>query len=478
MTRVNLLHVAQSLRASTFDYLLPTEKIAVRALDQRQNSRLLSWSNPSNSIIDYGFSQIKNILPSNALLILNQSQVITARINMKKLNSGGACEALLLRPAQPNTTPSIALNHTGVSGSVWECLYRGKNIRKDIILEGIPQQNAPDLELQAQVVKTMDGSAPGWLRFSWKSKDHADVITDVNGSENGTKFQDMTFENILPLVGSMPLPPYLKREADELDNIQYKTVYGRQHGSVAAPTAGLHFTDDLLSSIAEDKEKGTKLAYVTLHVGAGTFVPVSAPEMRGHSMHHEQVEISLDTLELLIAQKRAQRPIVAVGTTSVRTLESMYWLGLQFLTSQRSEFLTEPLVSQWYPYETTDQLFNSDPGQLPEAVEALQALANHMRAQELDTVIGDTQLLIVPSYQYKLVDAIVTNFHQPRSTLLMLVAAFVDRNTSFNTIMSADKMTAFPNLFRIYQHALQNRYRFLSYGDSSYLAHVTENSNS
>ena len=249
--------------------------------------------------------------------------------------------------------------------------------------------------------------------------------------------EDISFAEVLDAAGKIPLPPYMDREEEAMDEERYQTVYAKYNGSVAAPTAGLHFTDAVLHSL---EKKNIRTAHVTLHVGAGTFKPVKAGEMSGHEMHREQISVSRELIEKMLAQKDG--PVVAVGTTALRTIESLYWFGMQIVTQPGRHFETL-FVSQWEPYE--------DAPDIPVPV-ALRAILDWMRENGHEELHGYTQVMIAPGYDFKIVNGLITNFHQPQSTLLLLVSAFIGDDYK-----------------RVYQYALENGFRFLSYGDSSLL---------
>ena len=249
----------------------------------------------------------------------------------------------------------------------------------------------------------------------------------------------MLFSRVLEIGGQTPLPPYIKREADDSDKDRYQTVYARAHGSVAAPTAGLHFTQNVIDSLAA---KNITTANVALHVGAGTFRPVKAEFLKDHEMHAEQIHVTKEFVEKLLAQI-GKGPVITVGTTSLRTLESLYWLGIKLRHTE--DLVSDIFIDQWEPYDI-------NPGVLIEPKKAIESVLAYMKQNKLSAIIGKTALLIVPGYTFKLADGIITNFHQPQSTLLLLVAAMAGSGWR-----------------KVYNHALDNNFRFLSYGDSSLL---------
>jgi S-adenosylmethionine:tRNA ribosyltransferase-isomerase len=394
----------KDLSISAFDYLLPPDQIADFPLPQRDASRLLVYRD--NSIEDFHFGQLPDFLPQNASLVLNDTRVIEARLLFRK-ESGGTIEIFCLEPERP--AGMIGAMAETVSAE-WRCLIGGASkwkpglvLEKDLHVDGI------QVILHARfLAKEADSFRVG---FSW------------TGS--------VSFAAVLHAAGQIPLPPYIKRTPDAADTERYQTVFAHQKGSVAAPTAALHFTPSVFAELAE---KGIETGYVTLHVGAGTFMPVKSETIGEHPMHAEHFTVTLDFLERLAAAET----IVAVGTTSLRTLESLYWLGVKVKQGQ-----TDLVLGQWEAYEL--------PGDATYR-ETLLCLVDHLRAMGKSELDCRTSLLILPGYRIKSARALITNFHQPKSTLLLLVAAFIG-----------------PNWKKVYDHALRSGYRFLSFGDSSLL---------
>jgi S-adenosylmethionine:tRNA ribosyltransferase-isomerase len=393
----------KEIKISDFTYQLPDEKIAIAPLAERDSSKLLIYNN--DTIIDTNFKSISAHIPPHTLAIFNNTRVIEARIFFTK-STGAVIEIFILSPfdLDMNTamqqTNSISVNCFIGGASKWK---HGIVLEKEIIHEH--QQ----ILLQATLInKTEDNYV---VQLTWNSSLH--------------------FAEILSLFGAIPLPPYIKRKAANLDSERYQTVYAKNKGSVAAPTAGLHFTPYVFEQL---KEKNIDVSFVTLNVGAGTFKPVVAETMQQHFMHHESFEIEKTLIQQIVQHNN---PILAVGTTSVRTLESMYWLGVK-VTIHPNLSIHDLNITQWEVYELPH---------IDKSI-ALHNLLAWMNQNNLNKLVSYTQLLIAPSYQFKVIDMIVTNFHQPKSTLLLLVAA------------------ATKNWYQIYDYALQNNFRFLSYGDS------------
>lgn len=398
------------LSISAFTYDLPNERIATFPLEERDASKLLVYR--EGEIIDAQFRGLAEWLQPSDLLVFNHTRVVQARLFFRNLN-GARIEVFCLEPAgHMRDIPSAML----AKGSAeWICLVgHAKKWKADEMLHAVLREK---YSLRAENLGR-EGDAFR-IKFSW---------TDP----------DCCFADILEELGNLPLPPYLKREALPDDKTRYQTVYARENGSVAAPTAGLHFTDRVMDEL---KQKGVELTYLTLHVGAGTFKPVKAATMEGHQMHEEEVIVNIDTLRCLASCKGR---IVAVGTTSLRSLESIYWTALRYWNSAQPE---QPKieVQQWEPYA---QEFEH----LPPFREILPKVIGLMEANQQTILRGHTGLMIAPSYRIQTTQLLITNFHQPESTLLLLVAAFIGDDWR-----------------KVYQHALAGEYRFLSYGDSSLL---------
>lgn len=397
------------IKINDYNYPLPEERIAKFPLPVRDQSKLLVYR--KGEISETVFTSLPNYLESGSLMIFNNTKVIQARLHFRK-ETGALIEIFCLEPIQPN---DYALNFQQTQHAAWLCMignlkkWKEGSLQKELTVKGKP--------LTLTATRGACHGTSHWVDFTWNN-------------------DEVTFADILEVFGELPIPPYLNRETQESDKETYQTVYSKIKGSVAAPTAGLHFTQRVLDSLAE---KGVDLEEVTLHVGAGTFKPVKSEEIEGHEMHTEYISVNRHTIEKLLAH---QGEAIAVGTTSVRTLESLYYIGTTI--SQHPDASQEELhVKQWQPYETSSSL---------STIEALQQILNYMERHQLETLHTSTQIIIAPGYEYKIVKKMITNFHQPQSTLLLLVSAFVKGNWK-----------------SIYDYALSHDFRFLSYGDSSLL---------
>lgn len=389
-----------NININDFDYDLPEDRIAKYPLTNRSKSKLLFADAKTNSIKHNIFEDVIDLLPTNTSLYINKTRVISGRFYMVK-ETGGRAELLLVEPIEPSNDPQIALLATGTA--VWKAIIGGKRIKVGANLEDVNGQ------LSAEVL----------------SKEANEVTVRLN-------WEYGTFSELLLNSGTLPLPPYLHRESEESDKKTYQTVFAKDDGSIAAPTAGLHFTDEILSKLVA---KGIRIRELTLHVGPGTFLPVSSDNVNEHKMHSEMFSINKSLLQDLRQDIEEKRKIVCVGTTSIRTLESLYWAGNNIV-----DFQENSLVRQWSPYKSK---------KLISPIESLDRLIDNTGGNILQ---GKTELIIVPSYEFKFTDGLFTNYHVPKSTLLLLVSAFVGD-------MWKD----------IYKSALDNNYRFLSYGDSSLL---------
>ncbi|PWE00747.1 S-adenosylmethionine:tRNA ribosyltransferase-isomerase [Marinilabilia rubra] len=389
-----------------YNYSLPDERIAKYPLKRRDHSRLLFYKN--NRITDKQFYNLPDLLPSTAMMIFNNTKVIRARLPFHK-HTGARVEIFCLEPASPT---DVALAFGQTEEVTWNCMVGNNKKWKVGTLEKELQINSKTIVLKAsKEQKTSDGFI---IRFSWNNS-------------------DFTFSELMEEIGKTPIPPYLERESEEIDTERYQTVYSKAQGSVAAPTAGLHFTPEILENLKSD---GIKLENLTLHVGAGTFRPVKSETIADHEMHTEHFRISLNTLKSLRSHRG---PKISVGTTSLRTLESLYWAGA--LAAKSKPFHH---IEQWTPYNNKDVKLSFR--------EAIDYLISAISSENKNYYEGSTAIIIVPGYQIRAVDGLLTNFHQPKSTLLLLVAALVGEKWK-----------------EIYKHALENDYRFLSYGDSSLL---------
>ena len=395
-----------------FQYDLPDERIAKFPLPQRDHSKLLLYR--QGEVSEDHFYNLPRHIPAGSLMIFNNTKVIQARLHFRK-ETGALIEVFCLEPIEPN---DYALNFQQTHHSAWLCMignlkkWKEGPLHREMTVKGLPV-----------TLTATRGECRGtshWVDFTW---DNAEV----------------TFADILEVFGELPIPPYLNRETQKSDLVTYQTVYSKIKGSVAAPTAGLHFTPRVLDDL---KQQGVDLEELTLHVGAGTFKPVKSEEIEGHEMHTEYISVSRDTIAKLLAHNARA---IAVGTTSVRTLESLYHIGLTVM--EHPDASEEELhVRQWQPYE-----LSAEKTSIP-ATEALQALLDYLNRHQLEALHTSTQIIIAPGYDYKIVKAMVTNFHQPQSTLLLLVSAFVHGDWR-----------------KIYDYALAHDFRFLSYGDSSLL---------
>ena len=400
------------IRISEFNYPLPDERIAKFPLPVRDQSKLLLYRH--GEVTEDIFTSLPDYLPANSLMIFNNTKVIQARLHFHK-ETGALIEVFCLEPIQPN---DYALNFQQTEHAAWLCMignlkkWKEGALKREITVKGKP------LTLTAE-----RGACHGtshWVDFRWNNP-------------------EITFADILEVFGELPIPPYLNRETQESDKETYQTVYSKIKGSVAAPTAGLHFTPRVLDAL---REKGVALEELTLHVGAVTFKPVKSEEIEGHEMHTEYISVNRSTLEKLVAH---EGKAIAVGTTSVRTLESLYHIGVTLLHNPNAT--EEDLhVKQWQPYETALETAATP------AVDALQAIIAYLDRHHMETLHSSTQIIIAPGYEYRIVKAMVTNFHQPQSTLLLLVSAFLHGDWR-----------------KIYDYALAHDFRFLSYGDSSLL---------
>jgi len=404
----NLLEKVTGISIVDYVYDLPDAKIAKYPLAERDQSKLLVWKN--GKIQDAQFHNLSDYLPANSLLIFNNTKVIRARLHFQK-ETGATIEIFCLDPHEP-ADYQIAFQTT--QSCIWKCMignqkkWKGERLRKTIRIK--------DTEIELCAEQTEPENDKSLVRFSWNNP-------------------DFEFSRIIEQAGSLPIPPYLNRETEPSDLERYQTVYSKIKGSVAAPTAGLHFTEKVIRHL---EKEGHQLAELTLHVGAGTFQPVKSKTISGHEMHSEHFYIRRDLLNQLIPHSGKK---IAVGTTSVRTMESLYWLGVQ--AHQNPEISIDDLkVSQWEAYQQEENQLS--------ATEALQSLLGLLDRHQTDYLSASTQIIIAPGYQFRMVDGLITNFHQPQSTLLLLISAYL--GDEWRTI---------------YDHALANNYRFLSYGDSN-----------
>lgn len=389
------------ININNYRYDLPEEKIALFPLPNRDESKLLIYQ--GGTLTHSTFKNIASFLPENSFLFFNDTKVIPARIHFRK-DTGADIEIFLLSPVEPS--PVVAQAMEVVGRCVWNCTIGNLKRWKDGSLTKV----IADVKLSAHLIDREKGV----VRFSWDSQH--------------------SFAEIVSLVGETPLPPYLKRKAEASDKSRYQTIYSHYEGAVAAPTAGLHFTDEVFANL---KAKNIGHDFLTLHVSAGTFQPVKVDDVSQHVMHQEQIIVSKRNLDNLLVNGRF---VIPVGTTSMRTLESVYWYGVKLLKNPSAPFE----IGQNDPYQYYDSL--------PSTHEAIEAVQKKFSRENLEAIGGATSIFIQPGYKFKICNGLITNFHQPGSTLMLLVAAFVGEDWK-----------------KIYESALENNYRFLSFGDSSLL---------
>jgi len=394
-----------NIKIEDYNYELSDERIAKYPLKNRDDSKLLFLNGEQPE--DKRFKDIPDLLPSNSLLVFNETKVIQARLLFQKA-TGATIEIFCLEPVTPTNDFQLAFQQP--SPVTWKCLVGNAKRWKNEILEIKISDDENEIILRAEKKEKIGETI--LISFSWNP-------------------HDLIFSEIIELSGLVPIPPYLNRKAEELDKERYQTIYAKNDGSVAAPTAGLHFTNQILNDLLK---KGIGTEKVTLHVGAGTFKPVSSETISDHEMHTEQIVITIEALKHLY--QKMDDNIIAVGTTSLRTLESLYWMAVKLKIGE-DEFS----VKQWDPYQIEENDLNGKG--------AIRILINYLEKKQLKYLKGQTQLMIAPGYQFKIINGLITNFHQPKSTLLLLVAAILGDNWK----------TA-------YDFALQNNFRFLSYGDS------------
>lgn len=398
------IHIAE------YNYSLPDERIARFPLEKRDESKLLLYRD--GEINESEFKHLPDFLPNGALIVFNNTRVIQARLLFNK-STGAKIEIFCLEPVSPH---DYALIFQQTERCSWLCLVGNAKKWKEGILEKEILVDNKNVTLRAEKKESYGESH--LIEFSWNNP-------------------ELTFAELLDAAGILPIPPYLNRETEEKDLRTYQTVYSKIKGSVAAPTAGLHFTDDVLKEL---DNQGFVREEVTLHVGAGTFKPVKTETIEDHEMHTEFISVNRSSIEHI---KENIGNIIAVGTTSVRTLESLYYIGVTL--SRNPEASGEELtVNQWMPYDDANNQLSID--------ESLQHIVDYLDRHQSDKLLTATRIIIAPGYEFKLVRGIITNFHQPQSTLLLLISAFVKENWK-----------------PIYDYALDHDFRFLSYGDSSLL---------
>jgi S-adenosylmethionine:tRNA ribosyltransferase-isomerase len=395
----------KSLSIKDYTYYLPEDRIAKYPLPERDASKLLIYR--KGKIAEDIYKNVDKYLPANSLLIFNDTKVIEARILFKK-PTGGVIEIFCLEPGEQYSDITESMRQRGAVS--WQCMIGGASKWKhgQVLTKKI-KTVFREVILQAKYVDKKNDAFV--IEFLWND-------------------DSLSFAEVLHHAGAIPLPPYIRREAEKSDAERYQTIYARHEGSVAAPTAGLHFTGEILKKL---KTKDIQADFVTLQVGAGTFKPVKSETMEGHAMHGEFITISKETIQNILHHLSGN--IISVGTTSLRTIESMYWLGVKIGSGEKNNLT----IAQWEPYELNKRI---------PVEKALQALLDLMHRKNLERLTTKTQLLIAPSYQAKITNALITNFHQPQSTLLLLIAALIGNDWK-----------------KLYDYALQNDFRFLSYGD-------------
>lgn len=404
----NNLKYMFALNLNEFNYELPEDRISKYPLADRASSKLLLVDKYKDKIEHRVFRELPELIPENSLLLINASKVISARIFVQKA-TGAKVEILCVEPVEPSNDPQITMSSKGFC--VWDCIIGGRRIKKDLILQ-LKKENI-------------------FLTATIQSKKGQNALVEFQWNDS------ISFSELLTKIGHIPLPPYIKREDIETDKERYQTVYAEYEGSVAAPTAGLHFTDEIFSRI---KNKKIEIAKLNLHVGPGTFKPIDTEKISEHMMHSELVIINKQTIKKVIEAIENNKYIIATGTTSIRTIESLYWLGVKNI---KSEVFTNKL-EQWDCYHLSQEI---------RAVESFKNILEIMNESDSDNLSFRTGLFIVPGYEFKIVKGLITNFHLPKSTLILLVTAFIGKELWKKS----------------YKEALDNNYRFLSYGDSSLL---------
>jgi S-adenosylmethionine:tRNA ribosyltransferase-isomerase len=407
----------KNLAISDYMYSLPENRIAHYPLAERHDSKLLVYK--QGHILDDTYKNIDSHIPGDALLLFNNTKVVEARLHFQK-PTGGVIEIFCLEPHEQYTDITTAMLQQ--EKVLWHCLVGGASKWKHgQMLKKVVYAFNKEIILQAVYTEKRAGSFV--IELSWSEK-------------------EMSFAELLHHAGAIPLPPYIKRKAETSDSDRYQTIYAHFDGSVAAPTAGLHFTDAIFKTF---KEKKIQADFVTLHVGAGTFKPVKSEKMEQHEMHAEFIDVTKDAIENIV--RNVDKTIIPVGTTSMRTIESLYWLGVKEIIKERrpepgNRQLSE--LNQWEPYDLREQNIS--------AKDALHSLLNAMEKNKTNRLVTKTRIIIAPGYKFRIAKALVTNFHQPQSTLLLLVAALIGDDWR-----------------KIYNYALKNDFRFLSYGDGCLL---------
>lgn len=410
-----------TISISDFLYDLPENKIAKYPLAERDMSKLLVYK--EGEIAENTYRNIADQIPVNSLLIFNNTKVVEARLLFKK-STGGTIEIFCLEPDDQYPDITTAMLQKGKVW--WKCLVGGAKKWKEEKISFTTDNNGSEILIEAKKIEQQTEAYI--IEISWNDA-------------------TICFAELLHIAGVIPLPPYLNRSSEDSDKERYQTIYAKHDGSVAAPTAGLHFTDTIFNELSK---KNIDTAYVTLHVGAGTFKPVKSTTMDGHEMHAEYIDVSKEAIEHILL--KLNDGIIAVGTTSLRTIESLYWLGVKtYLNPNLS--IKEFTVLQWDPYEIEVSNITANM--------ALVSLLNWMQENNLKKLVTKTQIIIAPGYEFKIMKGLITNFHQPQSTLLLLVAAIIGDDWR-----------------RVYQYALDNNFRFLSYGDGSLIWNFNSKSGS
>lgn len=401
----------KELSIEDFTYALPSEKIALYPAHPRDSSKLLIYE--KGNIKEDTYQHLENYLPEKSVLVFNDTRVINSRILFTK-STGASIEIFCLEPFEKYMDYDKLFQQTG--SSLWKCLigkagkWKEKKLSKNVTINGT------EVTLTAELTEKLADAFI--VKFSWTPA-------------------HFSIGDVIDVAGVTPLPPYIKRLANKDDETDYQTIYSVHDGSVAAPTAGLHFTEEMMASF---RRKGIPTLFTTLHVGAGTFKPVKSPTMEGHSMHAEWMNITVGFLEMLLSN--LDRKIISVGTTATRTLESIFWMGNKIINNKNITF-QELKVTQWEPYESMPE---------HEPREAIFALIEWLTTHHQSHLLIETEIIIAPGYHYKIIDGLITNFHQPKSTLLLLVAALTGNHWK-----------------EIYDYALEHDFRFLSYGDGCLL---------
>jgi S-adenosylmethionine:tRNA ribosyltransferase-isomerase len=445
-----------NLPIEDYNYDLPEQSIAYTPAANRSDSKLIVWNN--KIVAETTYHHIASFIPEKAALYFNNSKVIAARIHFQKANNS-IIEIFCLEPSKDYQPISIAMQAT--QKVEWICLVGGAKKWKEDFLEKefeliSPSKSGKDklaanyhndnnnnnnykrvaIKVRAKKIKSIDGKF--LIEFSW---------------ENDT----VSFSEIIEQIGSIPLPPYIQRTTTKEDKERYQTTYAKEEGSVAAPTAGLHFTNAIFDTLTQ---KNCSTHFISLHVGAGTFMPVKTENITDHEMHAEVFEINTATLTHLIAIAKQKElnpaqytPVIAVGTTTLRTLETLYWLGVKLINNEKLQENKDLHLMQWDAYDAFSESDNATKNAKPSITvkDAIGTLLGWMQSHQMTTLITSTQLMIVPGYNFKIANGLVTNFHQPKSTLLLIIAAITGDDWK-----------------NIYQHAIENQYRFLSYGDGCF----------